>query len=99
MIMANNPTAAQKRFWGKVFEVGCIPCHLEGKFSFPEIHHVKKHGRRDHSLVYGCCPAHHRPTAGVTGVMNRHGNPKEFSEKYGTDAELYRKCMELIGEK
>lgn len=94
-----RPTAADKRLWQKVFEVGCIPCHIEGVFSFPEIHHVKEYGKRNHQKVYGCCPAHHRPTAAVQGVPNRHGNPIEFEKLYGTDQELYLKCRELILEK
>ena len=89
----SKPTASQKRMWGKVFGIGCMVCRQEGIFSFPEIHHVKDYGRNDNSKVYGLCPAHHRPTAGVTGIPNRHGDPKEFSEKYGTDQELFDECM------
>ena len=92
----SRPTAKQRRFFSKVASIGCMACRQENTFSFPEIHHVKNYGRNDNSKVYGLCPAHHRPTAGVTGIPNRHGNPKEFSEKYGTDSELFAECMNLI---
>ena len=67
-----------------------------GKFSFPEIHHVKRHGKNDNSKVYGLCPPHHRPTAGITGIPSRHGNPKEFAAEFGTDEELFIQCMEIL---
>ena len=92
----SRPTAAQKRFWGRVVELGCLACLQEGKHTKPEIHHVKDFGKNNHSFVYGLCPIHHRPTAGVTGIPNRHGNPKEFAEIYGTDSELYIKCMSRL---
>lgn len=94
-----KPTAAQKRLWGKIFEIGCMACLKEGKHSFPEIHHAKDYGYNDHSKIYGLCPKHHRPTAGVTGIPNRHGNPKEFADKYGTDKELYAECLIKLGRK
>ena len=82
--------------WGKVFEVGCMACKQEGIFSFPEIHHVKEYGYRDHSKVYGLCPHHHKEVSAVKGIPNRHLAPIEFRELYGTDMELFEKCMKLI---
>lgn len=94
--MSKKATAAQLRMWGKVFEVGCIACLMEGNFSFPEIHHVKEYGYRNHDKVYGLCPIHHKATAMVKGVPNRHGTPKEFTEKYGTDQELFEDCQRRL---
>ena len=93
----SRPTANQKRMWGRVFEVGCIACMIDGKFSFPEIHHAKDYGYRNHSNVYGLCPPHHRPL--VANVVSRHGSPAEFEKLYGTDKELLEKCKELLGDK
>jgi len=93
----SQPTAAQKRLWGSVFQVGCMACRQDGVFSFPEIHHWREYGYRDHSKVLGLCPPHHRPTAAIPGVLNRHGNPIEFAAKYGTDEELHKECMKVIG--
>lgn len=95
--MSKRPTAAQKRMWGRVFNLGCIACMIDGKFSFPEIHHVKDYGYRNHSKVYGLCPAHHR--AMCTMAVSRHGSPAEFQKMYGTDEELLKKCNELLGDR
>ncbi len=95
----SKPTEAQKRLWGRIFEAGCVACRKEGKFSFPEIHHWREYGYRDHSKVFGLCPAHHRPGTAVPGVPNRHGQPIEFRERYRTDEELFAENMKRIGEK
>lgn len=95
--MSNNPTAAQKRMWGKVFEVGCIACYMDEVFSFPEIHHAKEYGYRNHDKVYGLCPVHHKATSMEPGIPNRHGTPKAFIERYGTDQELFELCQKLRG--
>lgn len=94
----SRPTAKQKRLWSKVAENCCMACRVEGVFDTPcEIHHARENGGyRDHNKVYGLCPAHHRDTAAVPGVPNRHGDPIEFKRQYGTDSELFNRCMELI---
>ena len=97
--MSNNPTAAQKRNMCVVVQMGCIACRLDGIYDTPaEFHHCGKHGNRDHDKGYPLCPGHHRPTAGITGIPNRHGNPKRFAIKYGTDDELFAMSEKLKGE-
>jgi hypothetical protein len=92
-----KPTREQLNKWGLVLGLGCMACRKDGKFTFGEIHHSRhEYGNRNHDLIFSLCPVHHRPTSGITGIPNRHGNPKEFSAKYGTDKELFEKCMELI---
>lgn len=95
----SRPTAAQKRHFGRVFSLGCAACRQEGKFSFPQIHHWREYGYRDHNLVIPICPVHHVATSAVKGIPNRHLNPVEFAAKFGTDKELYEQTMELLGEK
>mgnify|MGYP003527307285 CR=1 FL=1 len=73
-----------------------MACLQEGNFSFPEIHHWREYGYRNHSKVYGICPAHHKEVSAVKGIPNRHLNPVEFREKYGTDEELFNQCMEKV---
>lgn len=87
-----KPTAKQKKYFAKVAEIGCIACMLDGIYTPCEIHHGKKYGYRDHDYVYGLCPAHHKMTAMIKGVVNRHGNPIEFAEMYGTDEDLVEMC-------
>ena len=93
----NRPTAAQKRYFGRIFEAGCVACNIDGVFSFPEIHHIRKYGKRDHSRVIGLCPAHHR--TGEYGVPSVHGAPMKFREFYGNDEELLAKQKEMLGDK
>jgi hypothetical protein len=85
----NNPTAKQRSDWDKIAAVGCIPCLLDG---FPEtpatISHAHDHGNKDHDRVYGACPAHHLYQNAVEGIPNRHKNPIEFKQRYGSDSEL-----------
>jgi hypothetical protein len=95
----SKSTAAQKRLWGRVFENGCVACDLEGDFTFPQIHHWRRYGKRNHMKVFGLCPVHHCAVNAVPGIPNRHLNPIEFAAKYGTDEELYTLCMQQIGEK
>jgi hypothetical protein len=76
-----------------------MACLQDGVFSFPQIHHVKAHGGRNHSKILGLCPIHHLEVCAVPGVPNRHLNPVEFAAKYGTDEELFQKCMQQIGGK
>lgn len=93
----NNPTAAQRRMWSQVAEIGCMACLQDGYHTQPEIHHVMElGGYRNHSKVFGLCPPHHKYTSAVPGILNRHKNPIEFAERFGTDQELHQKCMELI---
>ena len=97
--MSNNATVAQRRRMARVAELGCIACRHDGYFGTPaEIHHCKDHGYRNHKKVCSLCPVHHKPTSSIPGILNRHLNPIEFAEKYGTDEELHRKTCALLGE-
>ncbi len=60
--MANTPTAAQKRYFSQVVNLGCRACRNLGyEDSMAEIHHLQGQlGKRDHDRVIGLCPNHHR---------------------------------------
>lgn len=90
------PTATQKRLWQKIVYLGCMACLQDGIFSDATIHHWREYGYRDHSKVFGLCPAHHLYQDAVEGTPNREKNKLEFQKKYGTDFELFTKCMEMI---
>lgn len=95
--MRKGPTAAQKRLWSKVAALGCMACLADGNSTTPEIHHVKEYGGyRNHNEVFGLCPAHHRRTASIQGILNREKNPLEFRQKYGEDRWLFEECMRLL---
>lgn len=95
----SNPTAAQRRKWDRIAALGCIPCLLDGIEGTPAtISHSHDYGYRDHNKVYGACPIHHLEQHAVAGIPNRHANPIEFRERYGTDEELVAKVSEMLVE-
>ena len=96
--MSNQPTAADKRRFSKLVEVGCVACKLEGMvYTYPQIHHARiGTSRRDHQRTFGVCGIHHLATSAVPGIPNRHGSPKDFRETYGTDDELLTYVNGLI---
>jgi len=96
----SRPTAADRRHWRKISLIGCIACVIEREIYTPaEIHHIKDYGYHNHKKVLPLCPPHHRPTAGIKGVLSIHGQPKEFRNKFGSDEELFERCMQIIGDK
>jgi hypothetical protein len=95
----NKSTAAQKRAFSKAVEFGCLPCYLDGNPGTPAgISHCHEAGYRNHNCFWPSCEAHHLEQHAVPGIPNRHKNPIEFRDKYGTDAELSALCVELILE-
>lgn len=97
--MINNATAAQRSRFNRISEWGCIACREDGFFGTPgEIHHCKRHGKRDHNRVALICPVHHKMTAAMPGILNRHRDPIEFAERYGSDDELHELTCRLLGE-
>jgi len=97
--MANKATAAQKRMFAKAAEFGCLPCHIDGHEGVPAtIHHAHGYGNRNHDITYPLCVVHHLYQHAVDGIPNREKNPIEFREKFGTDLELYREMLLLLGE-
>lgn len=91
-----RPTAAQKRRFDQVVRIGCMACLCDGFHTEPEIHHGGKHGYRDHDFTFGLCPVHHKPTSAKPGIPNRHANPIEFKQRYGTDEELFEQCQQIL---
>lgn len=93
-----KPTAKQYRLFAKVAEIGCMACRQNNKHTPAQIHHWREYGYRDHNKVFGLCPVHHTATASVDWITNRHIDPAEFAEEFGTDEDLFNECMALIGE-
>lgn len=94
-----KPTAKQRRTWNKIAALGCLPCLLDGiSGTEATISHSHGYGYRDHDKVYPACPVHHLEQHAVDGIPNRHKNPIEFREKYGTDDLLVEIALKLIKE-
>lgn len=95
----SEPTAAQRRRWGRVAALGCLPCRMDGYFGTPAtISHCHDYGYRDHDKVYPCCPVHHLATEAIPGIPNRHATPEAFRNKFGTDEELHKLTKQMLGE-
>jgi hypothetical protein len=95
--MSNNPTAKQRRLWGKIAALGCLPCFIDGTEDTPAgISHKHAPGYRDHDMVFPACPIHHLEQHAVDGIPNRHKNPIEFKNKYGDDDYLCALTMEKL---
>ena len=75
-----NLTAADKRYFAKVFELGCCICQMP-----PEIHHKTGAGmaRKSHnSNVMPLCPDHHR--LGMNGKLAIHAGVETWEAEHGT---------------
>ena len=91
--MSNKPTAAQKKHFQAIVDMGCVICG-----SPCEIHHLLTGcgmGQRDHDRVVGLCPLHHR--LGNYGVAI-HAGIKGFEYANGSETYLLDKTRRLLGE-
>jgi len=83
----------------KVARLGCLICLKEGNpFSPAELHHIKDVAtiggqRASHFEVIPLCVNHHR-----IGKESFHENSKGFSEKWGSQRELLKETLELLGD-
>ena len=75
-----KPTAADKRYWAKVFELGCCICQMP-----PVIHHRTGAGmgqKSDNEDIMPLCPPHH--TLGTDGKLAIHDGVETWEAKHGT---------------
>ena len=88
-------TKAQKAHYSRVAALGCILCRRLGyEGTPPELHHIRRAGRRADAPVIPLCPPHHRGNIGIHG-MGR----KAFERHYEvTEEELLAWTGELLGD-
>jgi len=90
-------TAADKRHFAKVVELGCIVCNNNFMFDTPaEIHHIGNGAmgkRASNSEVIGLCHTHHR--TGGYGVAV-HAGKNEWEDNHGTEKELLEQVRGLL---
>jgi hypothetical protein len=87
------PTKAEKQHYAKVANLGCSLCRYLGYGeSPPELHHIRRAGKRSNAPVIPLCPEHHRGNTGIHG-MGR----KRFEIEYKiTEEELLQQTESLI---
>jgi len=88
-------TKAQKAHYSRVAALSCILCRRLGyEGTPPELHHIRRAGRRADAPVIPLCPPHHRGNIGIHG-MGR----KAFERHYEvTEEELLAWMGELLGD-
>ena len=92
-------TKAEKAWISRITQLGCIVCAIQGRgFVQPEVHHILSGGRRIGHLetLPLCSPGHHRNAQAWTGEVSRHPTKAQFEERYGTEAELLEKTLQLL---
>lgn len=83
----------EKKHYDKVANLGCSLCSYLGLgTTSPEIHHIRRAGKRSNAPVIGLCPYHHRGNGGIHGMGRR-----AFEKVYGiTEEELLERTIESI---
>jgi hypothetical protein len=87
------PTKAEKLHYAKVANIGCSLCRYLGYGeSPPELHHIRRAGKRSNAPVIPLCPEHHRGNTGIHG-MGRKAFEREYKV---TEEELLEQTESLI---
>lgn len=108
MVGRSTPiTAADRKRFEQLQEIGCIVSRLQGNPTWPcEIHHLLSGGRRrGHQFTIGLTPWYHRgvPNEGMTKhQMTQHYGPslafgsKAFRYRFGSDDFLLAEVNKFI---
>jgi hypothetical protein len=87
------PTKAEKLHYAKVANIGCSLCRYLGYGeSPPELHHIRRAGKRSNAPVIPLCPEHHRGNTGIHG-MGRKAFEREYKV---TEEQLLEQTEKLI---
>ena len=87
------PTKAEKQHYAKVANLGCSLCRYLGYGeSPPELHHIRRAGKRTNAPVIPLCPEHHRGNTGIHG-MGRKAFEREYKM---TEEQLLEQTEKLL---
>lgn len=87
-------TKAERQENDSLVRLGCLAClnHF-GVYSIPEIHHVRRLGRkRANAPKIPLCPQHHRGPYGI-GI---HSGRKEWEKRYGSEEEMAQQAQKFL---
>lgn len=98
--MAINPTKAEKKYWDRLCDLGCIACrtYLGKRNDYVSIHHISgrtnkgKDGISPHMKVLPLCFEHHQGNPEGIHFMSR----KVWEQKYGRQEDLKKLCDKLL---
>ena len=85
-----TPNKREAAWLGKVVQVGCIACFIDGQPSRPTaVHHMLRGGvRMGHLFSFGLCDPGHHQGGQPLGLISRHPWRAQFERRYGTELEL-----------
>ena len=90
------PTKAEKQHYAKVANLGCSLClYLGYGESPPELHHIRRAGKRSNAPVIPLCPEHHRGNTGIHG-MGRKAFEREYKVTEEELLEMTEKLLESL---
>ena len=94
-------TKAEHVLWTRmVDQVGCIACHLDGRFNpVVSIHHIDGRTKPGcHSKVLPLCAGHHQDAAGEDkSLIAVHPYKAQFEQRYGLQMGLLDLVHQLLG--
>jgi hypothetical protein len=101
-------TRDQRRY-EQLMRIGCIACHIDGRYSQGDVHHIVTNGYRrlsgGNASTIILCPWHHRsvcPDDLTVTYMRAMWGPsmalesKEFARVYGSQRELLARVNSII---
>ena len=93
-----TPTKAEKELHTRIAELGCIACHLDGRFNgWVSIHHIDGRTKPGaHKRVLALCAGHHQDGTGLAGLIAVHPWKAAFEAMYGTQEQLLKLTMERL---
>lgn len=91
------PNKREAAWLGKVVQVGCIACFIDGNPSRPTaVHHMLRGGvRLGHLFSFGLCDPGHHQGGQPFGLISRHPTKARFEEHYGPESHLLAIAQEL----
>ena len=83
--MSNLSTAKEKRYMGRVAELGCLICKQPA-----HVHHIREERIKNHYLTIPLCPEHH------IGAFSIHMDKRQFQNIYGSELFLLANTIEQL---
>ena len=92
----SNSTKAEKAYWSKLADLGCIACRKAGIINtHVSIHHCDGRTKPGaHRKVLPLCYEHHQ--SGNAYAPSIHPWKRKFEAAFGTQEELMAECEKLV---
>ncbi|MES2148615.1 MAG: Ref family recombination enhancement nuclease [Pseudomonadota bacterium] len=94
-----TPTKSEKLMWTRMAAIGCIACHLDGRFNpVVSIHHIDGRTKPDcHKKVLPLCAGHHQDATDEDKTLVAvHPHKARFERRYGPQMQLLALVHQLL---